>query len=58
MPMIDKPPEQPARPEVERARTVLARKWAYLLSGVTVVSLSREELDRELRDNQARRYVI
>src|SRR3954454_2835830 len=50
MPMIDKPPKQPASPDAERARTVLARKWAYLLSGVTVVLLSREELDRELRD--------
>ncbi|OXM65296.1 putative bifunctional diguanylate cyclase/phosphodiesterase [Amycolatopsis vastitatis] len=50
MPMIDDRPEQPARPDAERGRTLLARKWAYLLSGVTVVSLSREELDRELRD--------
>jgi diguanylate cyclase (GGDEF)-like protein/PAS domain S-box-containing protein len=49
MPMIEQVPEQPARPDPERGRTVLARKWAYLLSGVTVVSLSREELDRELR---------
>jgi hypothetical protein len=51
MPMIDKLPEpRSTRPEEERGRSVLARKWAYLLSGVTVVSLSREELDRELRD--------
>jgi diguanylate cyclase (GGDEF)-like protein/PAS domain S-box-containing protein len=49
MPMIDEVPERPAGPGPERARTVLARKWAYLLSGVTVVSLSRELLDEELR---------
>lgn len=33
----------------ERERNLLARKWAYLLSGVTVVSLSREGLEAELR---------
>jgi diguanylate cyclase (GGDEF)-like protein/PAS domain S-box-containing protein len=49
MPMIEELPEQPASPDPERARTVLARKWAYLLSGVTVVSLSRELLGEELR---------
>ncbi|MEU4246983.1 EAL domain-containing protein [Amycolatopsis sp. NPDC026612] len=49
MPMIDHQPDQPAVPDPERGRTVLARKWAYLLGGVTVVSLSREELDAELR---------
>ncbi|SEF27557.1 PAS domain S-box-containing protein/diguanylate cyclase (GGDEF) domain-containing protein [Amycolatopsis pretoriensis] len=49
MPMIEERPELPAGPDPERARTVLARKWAYLLSGVTVVSLSRELLDEELR---------
>ena len=49
MPMIDHPPGRPAGPDPGRGRTVLARKWAYLLSGVTVVSLNREELDRELR---------
>ncbi|WP_328612593.1 diguanylate cyclase [Amycolatopsis sp. NBC_00355] len=32
-----------------RERNLLARKWAYLLSGVTVVSLSREGLEEELR---------
>ncbi|MEV6621268.1 EAL domain-containing protein [Amycolatopsis sp. NPDC051106] len=47
--MIEEVPEQPAGPDPERARTVLARKWAYLLSGVTVVSLSRELLGEELR---------
>ncbi|WP_199442794.1 putative bifunctional diguanylate cyclase/phosphodiesterase [Umezawaea beigongshangensis] len=31
-----------------RRRAALARKWAYLLSGVVVVPLSTEELDREL----------
>jgi diguanylate cyclase (GGDEF)-like protein/PAS domain S-box-containing protein len=50
MPKIDHIPEQPAVPDPDRGRTVLARKWAYLLSGVTVVSLGREELDRELRE--------
>lgn len=49
MPMIEETPERPAGPDPERGRTVLARKWAYLLSGVTVVSLSREHLDGELR---------
>ncbi|MFI5591394.1 putative bifunctional diguanylate cyclase/phosphodiesterase [Amycolatopsis sp. NPDC051758] len=49
MPMTDHPPGRPAGPDPGRGRTVLARKWAYLLSGVTVVSLNREELDRELR---------
>ncbi|MGW5721492.1 putative bifunctional diguanylate cyclase/phosphodiesterase [Amycolatopsis sp. NPDC003865] len=49
MPMIEQRPERPVGPDPERARTVLARKWAYLLSGVTVVSLSRELLDEELR---------
>lgn len=49
MPKIDPIPEQPAGPDPDRGRTVLARKWAYLLSGVTVVSLSREDLDLELR---------
>ncbi|MGW4520101.1 putative bifunctional diguanylate cyclase/phosphodiesterase [Amycolatopsis sp. NPDC004378] len=49
MPMTHEAPKPAAGPDPERARTVLARKWAYLLSSVTVVSLSREELDRELR---------
>lgn len=49
MPMTDHQPEQSAVPDPERGRSLLARKWAYLLSGVTVVSLSREELDEELR---------
>jgi diguanylate cyclase (GGDEF)-like protein/PAS domain S-box-containing protein len=49
MPMIEELPEPPASPDPERARTVLARKWSYLLSGATVVSLSRELLDEELR---------
>ncbi len=34
----------------ERGRELLARKWSYLLSGVVVVSLSRNELDREMSD--------
>ncbi|WP_239071469.1 GGDEF domain-containing protein, partial [Amycolatopsis sp. SID8362] len=47
--MPDPQVNRPAVPDPERARNLLARKWAYLLSGVTVVSLSREELDVELR---------
>ncbi|MEQ0560510.1 EAL domain-containing protein [Amycolatopsis sp. NEAU-NG30] len=47
--MTDPRPDAAPVPDAERARTVLARKWAYLLSGVTVVSLNREELDAELR---------
>ncbi|TQM83020.1 PAS domain S-box-containing protein/diguanylate cyclase (GGDEF)-like protein [Saccharothrix saharensis] len=34
----------------ERGRELLARKWSYLLSGAVVVALSRDELDREMRD--------
>ncbi|PSL58488.1 PAS domain S-box-containing protein/diguanylate cyclase (GGDEF)-like protein [Saccharothrix carnea] len=34
----------------ERGRELLARKWSYLLSGVVVVALDRDELDREMRD--------
>lgn len=37
-------------PDGARRRELLARKWAYLFSGVVVVPLSREELDRELGD--------
>ncbi|MEA5358727.1 diguanylate cyclase [Amycolatopsis sp., V23-08] len=51
---MPKPDHRPDRPSVtfdpERGRTLLARKWAYLLSGVTVVSLGREGLERELRE--------
>jgi diguanylate cyclase (GGDEF)-like protein/PAS domain S-box-containing protein len=49
IPVTDPRPAEAPGPDAERARTVLARKWAYLLSGVTVVSLNREELDAELR---------
>ncbi|MFC4080133.1 putative bifunctional diguanylate cyclase/phosphodiesterase [Amycolatopsis samaneae] len=38
----------PTPPDHRRARAVLARKWAYLLSGVVVVPLSAEDLGREL----------
>ncbi|NUT49623.1 MAG: EAL domain-containing protein [Saccharothrix sp.] len=34
----------------ERGRELLARKWSYLLSGVVVIALGRDELDREMRD--------
>ncbi|WP_439383743.1 putative bifunctional diguanylate cyclase/phosphodiesterase [Amycolatopsis lexingtonensis] len=47
--MPDPQVNRPAVPDPERARNLLARKWAYLLSGTTVVSLGREELDAELR---------
>lgn len=36
-------------PDGAREQELLARKWAYLLSGVVVVSMSKEDLDRELR---------
>ncbi|QWF81847.1 putative bifunctional diguanylate cyclase/phosphodiesterase [Amycolatopsis sp. CA-230715] len=36
-------------PDGARELELLARKWAYLLSGVVVVSMGREDLDRELR---------
>ncbi len=49
MPMPDLQPDQPTVPDPDRGRHLLARKWAYLLSGVTVVSLGRDELDTELR---------
>ncbi|GGP50140.1 putative bifunctional diguanylate cyclase/phosphodiesterase [Saccharothrix coeruleofusca] len=37
-------------PDGARARELLARTWAYRLSGVAMIPLSREELDRELRE--------
>lgn len=43
------PGPRPGSPDGARARELLARKWAYLLSGVAVIPLAREELDRELR---------
>ncbi|GAA1971709.1 putative bifunctional diguanylate cyclase/phosphodiesterase [Amycolatopsis minnesotensis] len=36
-------------PDGVREQELLARKWAYLLSGVVVVSMGKDELDRELR---------
>ncbi|MEV6876748.1 EAL domain-containing protein [Amycolatopsis sp. NPDC051128] len=50
MPKIDHAPERLTVPGPDHGRAVLARKWASLLSRVTVVSPGREELDRELRD--------
>jgi diguanylate cyclase (GGDEF)-like protein/PAS domain S-box-containing protein len=38
-----------ASPDSVQARELLARKWTYLLGGVAVVSLTAEELGRELR---------
>ncbi|UVS78650.1 bifunctional diguanylate cyclase/phosphodiesterase [Actinokineospora sp. UTMC 2448] len=38
------------RPDGGRARELLARKWAYLLSGVAVIPLAVEELEHELRE--------
>lgn len=40
----------PSLPDHDRGRTVLARKWAYLLSSAVFVPLSRDELDTELRE--------
>lgn len=39
----------PVTPDPGRGRLLLARKWAYLLSGVIVVPLTREDLESELR---------
>ena len=39
----------PVSPDPGRGRVLLARKWAYLLSGVIVVPLTREDLESELR---------
>lgn len=45
------PTQRPAAmPPPERGRDLLARKWSYLLSGVVVIALGRNELDREMRD--------
>ncbi|MFC7616417.1 hypothetical protein ACFQV2_26055 [Actinokineospora soli] len=44
------PNPRPAGPDGARARELLARKWAYLLSGVAVIPLGVEELGRELLD--------
>jgi diguanylate cyclase (GGDEF)-like protein/PAS domain S-box-containing protein len=43
-----RPSTTPSPGDGARRRAALARKWAYLLSGVVVVPLSAEELDREL----------
>ncbi|WP_228122554.1 putative bifunctional diguanylate cyclase/phosphodiesterase [Saccharothrix syringae] len=43
------PDSRPDSRHAGRARELLARKWAYLLSGVAVIPLSAEELDAELR---------
>ncbi|MGP4014868.1 putative bifunctional diguanylate cyclase/phosphodiesterase [Saccharopolyspora sp. 5N708] len=45
-----RPDLTPAAPDDDRGRTVLARKWTYLLSRAVVVPLTNEELGRELRD--------
>jgi diguanylate cyclase (GGDEF)-like protein/PAS domain S-box-containing protein len=45
-----RPDFTPADPDGDRGRTVLARKWTYLLSRAVVVPLTNEELGRELRD--------
>src|SRR5437763_873260 len=50
MPQPSHPPDAAPPPDHARARELLARKWAYLLSQASVVPLSRNELDRELAD--------
>lgn len=45
-----RPDVPPSLPDRDRGRTVLARKWAYLLSSTVFVPLSRDELDTELSD--------
>src|SRR5437763_14085384 len=48
MPQPSHPPDAAPPPDHARARELLARKWAYLLSLAGVVPLRRHELDREL----------
>ncbi|SDD11125.1 EAL domain-containing protein [Actinokineospora iranica] len=43
------PDGTPERPDPDRARAALARKWAYLLSGVVVLPLTSHDLGQELR---------
>jgi diguanylate cyclase (GGDEF)-like protein/PAS domain S-box-containing protein len=45
-----RPDATPAELDMVRKREALVRKWAYLLSGLTVVPLTSDELDGELRD--------
>lgn len=45
-----RPDATPPSPDGARGRALLARKWTYLLSGVVVIPLNREELDQELRE--------
>ncbi|MEV0680781.1 diguanylate cyclase [Actinosynnema sp. NPDC050436] len=50
MPNADRRPDgTPSAPAPERGRDLLARKWAYLLSGAVVVAHTKEQLDAELR---------
>ncbi|GAA3458059.1 putative bifunctional diguanylate cyclase/phosphodiesterase [Saccharothrix longispora] len=42
------PDPRPGAHDGARARELLARKWAYLLSGAEVIPLSSADLDREL----------
>ncbi|HWO63895.1 MAG TPA: diguanylate cyclase [Umezawaea sp.] len=49
MPSPGQSPDTPSpQPDPARRRRALARKWTYLLSGVVVVPLTADELDREL----------
>jgi len=44
------PDASSSQSDLARKRRALARKWTYLLSGVVVVQLTAEELDRELSE--------
>ncbi|HEX6345174.1 putative bifunctional diguanylate cyclase/phosphodiesterase [Umezawaea sp.] len=43
------PDPRPVPPDAARARELLSRKWAYLLSGSEAIPLTAVELERELR---------
>ncbi|MGW5053622.1 putative bifunctional diguanylate cyclase/phosphodiesterase [Actinokineospora sp. NPDC004072] len=43
-------PGPDSRPDGARARELLARKWAYLISGVSVIPLPTADLERELHE--------
>lgn len=46
---MSQPCPAPGPRPASRARELLTRKWAYLLSGAAPITLAREDLERELR---------
>jgi diguanylate cyclase (GGDEF)-like protein/PAS domain S-box-containing protein len=47
---MSQPGPRSASPDGQQARELLARTWTYRLSGVAAVSLTADEVGRELRD--------